>query len=188
MAFAASGGVAPDCHFEIMTQRPERAADEVIDELTALRQSQRSVILATVGTAGSPEASYAPYVCDETGNFYIFVSRLAQHTRNLETLPEASLLFIEPEHTARQIFARRRLTYRCAVLPIAAGTPEWTSRIELMRKYFGAVVSQLSGLADFRLFRLQPFEGRYVRGFGQAFQWRRAGQDVWTLIGPEARE
>lgn len=171
-----------------MTKRPKRAPVEVLEELTALRQSQRSVIVATVGPTGSPEASYAPYVCDERGNFYILVSRLAQHTRNLEAQPEASLLFIEPEDEARQIFARRRLTYRCEVQPIAAGTLEWTTRIDLMERHFGALVSQLSRLADFRLFRLRPFEGRYVRGFGQAFQWQRAKHDDWMPIAPDARQ
>ena len=167
-----------------MNKRPEWASDEIIGELTALRESQRSVVLATVGPEGYPEASYAPYVCDERDDFYIFVSRLARHAHNLETDRKASLLFIEPEELARQIFARRRLTYRCAVQPVAADVPEWNAQLACMQRRFGAVVATLSRLADFRLFRLVPLEGRYVRGFGQAFQWRRDQRDRWAYTGP----
>lgn len=167
-----------------MDKRSEWASDEVIDELTALRESQCSVVLATVGTEGDPEASYAPYICDEWNNFYIFVSCLAWHTHNLETRRKASLLFIEPEELARQIFARRRLTYRCEVQPIATDAPEWNAQLASMQRRFGAVMATLSRLSDFRLFRLVPWEGRYVRGFGQAFQWRHDQCDRWIYIGP----
>ncbi len=163
----------------------EWAPDELVGELTALRESQCSVILATVGSGGYPEASYAPYVSDERDTFYILVSQLARHTRNLEANCKASLLFIEPEDSARQIFARRRLTYRCEAELIARDAPQWAAQLAAMQRCFGAVVDQLSRLADFRLFRLVPLEGRYVRGFGQAFQWRRAEQSGWTPIGAD---
>lgn len=171
-----------------MNKRPERTPDEILGELTELRESQRSVVLATVGPEGYPEASYAPYVCDEWDNFYIFVSRLARHTHNLETDRRASLLFIEPEDSARQIFARRRLTYRCEVQPIASDAPEWGARLILMQRRFGAVMDKLSRLSDFQLFRLAPLEVRYVRGFGQAFQWQRDKYNEWTHIGPDGRQ
>ncbi|MCO6440804.1 MAG: pyridoxamine 5'-phosphate oxidase family protein [Nitrococcus mobilis] len=170
-----------------MDKRPERVSDEILGELTALRESQRSVILATVDSAGYPEASYAPYVCDERDAFYILVSQLACHTRNLEANCKASLLFIEPEDSTRQIFARRRLTYRCEGEPIARDTPQWVAQLAVMQRRFGAVVDQLGRLADFRLFRLVPLEGRYVRGFGQAFQWRRAKHAGWIPIGADDR-
>lgn len=166
-----------------MNKRSEWAPDEVLGELAALRESQRSVILATVGPEGYPEASYAPYVCDDWDNFYIFVSRLAPHTHNLEIDRKASLLFIEPENLARQIFARRRLTYGCEVQPIACDAPEWEAQLTLMERRLGAVIAKLSRLSDFQLFRLVPFEGRYVRGFGQAFRWRREPCGKWTHIG-----
>lgn len=170
-----------------MNKWPERASDEIVGELTVLRESQRSVILATVDSAGYPEASYAPYICDERDTFYILVSQLARHTRNLEVDRRASLLFIEPEDLARQIFARRRLTYLCEAEPIARDTPRWRAQLAVMQRCFGAVVGQLSRLPDFRLFRLVPLEGRYVRGFGQAFQWRHAEHAGCTPIGADDR-
>ncbi|MDN5870984.1 MAG: pyridoxamine 5'-phosphate oxidase family protein [Nitrococcus sp.] len=168
--------------------KPEWTPADILGELTALRESQRSVILATLGPGGYPEASYAPYVRDEWNSFYIFVSRLACHTRSLEVDRKASLLFIEPEHLARQIFARRRLTYRCDAQPVGRDTPEWRAQLSSMQKRFGAIVESLSQLSDFQLFRLVPFEGRFVRGFGQAFQWQRGQHDRWSHIGPEERQ
>lgn len=171
-----------------MNKRPEWIPDELLDELTALRESQHSVVLATVDSAGYPEVSYAPYVCDEWNNFYIFISCLARHTHNLETNRKASLLFIEAEGLARQIFARRRLTYRCEVQPIACDTREWSAQLARMQSRFGAVIVTLTQLSDFRLFRLMPYEGRYVRGFGQAFQWQRDKYDKWMRIRPDDRQ
>ncbi|MCW8882038.1 MAG: pyridoxamine 5'-phosphate oxidase family protein, partial [Sedimenticola sp.] len=43
----------------------------------ALIASQQTLILSTVNQHQQPEISYAPFVQDEQGVFYIFVSELA---------------------------------------------------------------------------------------------------------------
>ncbi|HDP90169.1 MAG TPA: HugZ family protein [Thioalkalivibrio sp.] len=143
-----------------------------------------SLVIASVDEAGQPAASYAPFVRDDAGHFYIFVSLLAEHTRNLLGQPRASILFIEPEMQTRQIFARRRASFRCRVEPIARDSDEAEVPLARLRERFGEIMDLLGGLGDFRLLRLVPEEGRFVIGFGQAY--RLTGPHLAELepIGP----
>jgi len=156
--------------------RDSRPSDQDIQrELLALRDRHRSVLMATVSADGEPEASYAPYVLDPDGCFYVYLSGLARHGRNLLAQPRASLLFVEPEEEAPQIFARRRLSYVCRAELVERDTPQWRAVLERFEQRFGAVMGVLRGLADFRLFRLEPQRGSYVRGFGQAYELEGPG-------------
>lgn len=143
--------------------------DEIRRELLALRDRQRSVLMATVSADGEPEASYAPYLFEPDGTFYVFLSELARHARNLLAEPRVSLLFVEPENEARQIFARQRLSYACVATPVPLEATEWEAVIGRFEQRFGPVVAMLRGLSDFRLFRLEVRRATYVRGFGQAY-------------------
>ncbi len=142
--------------------------EQVHRQAQALRDSLRTVMLATVSADGEPDASYAPFV-EYAGCFYVLVSGLSQHTVNLLATAKAGLLFAEPEHRAKQIFARRRLSYRCAAYLIERDDDEWRIRLDQLGARFGGIVNVLRDLPDFRLFRLSPREGIYVRGFGQAY-------------------
>ena len=142
--------------------------DQVHRQAQSLRDSLRTVMLATVSAEGEPDASYAPFV-EYAGSFYVLVSGLSQHTANLIATAKVGLLFAEPEHRARQIFARRRLSYRCAARLIERNDDEWQIRLDQLGARFGGIVNVLRDLPDFRLFQLTPREGVYVRGFGQAY-------------------
>jgi hypothetical protein len=48
--------------------------------------------------------------------------------------------------------------------------PDWESGIKALRDRQGALVETLTSLADFRLFLLVPQSGRYVVGFGKAYE------------------
>ena len=77
-------------------------------EIREFRLKFRSVLMATANEDGVPEASYAPYVIDDAGHYYIYVSELSRHTRNLTQTGRVSLLFIEDEQSAANIFAQTR--------------------------------------------------------------------------------
>jgi putative heme iron utilization protein len=139
-------------------------------EIREFREAFRSVMLATVNGEGVPEASYAPCVTDTAGNHYVFVSGLARHTRDLKETGTASALFIEDEQSARNIFARKRLSYQCDATLIPRESSECDEILYKFRELFGEIVKTLEQLPDFRLFRLSPRFGRYVPGFGQAFE------------------
>ncbi|WP_275096603.1 HugZ family protein [Sedimenticola hydrogenitrophicus] len=135
----------------------------------ALIDSQRTLLLSTVTAAGEPEISYAPYLRDESGRFYIFVSELAAHTRNLRHQGRAAILFIRPEEETRNPFARERVILQCQAEELPAGDPEQAGLLSRMEQRFGETVALLRRLPDFHLFVLTPQTGRYVAGFGKAY-------------------
>ena len=134
------------------------------------KQSVKTLQLSTLTAEGKPNGSYSPFVIDEQGNYYIFVSQLASHTQDLLANPQASILLIQDEAEARQIFARRRISYQCNVEVIEAENSDYLLMLDALEKRFGNVVELLRTLPDFILFRLSPYQGQYVKGFGKAYK------------------
>ncbi|MEN9422729.1 MAG: tRNA ((37)-N6)-methyltransferase TrmO [Pseudomonadota bacterium] len=145
-----------------MSKHPE-------ETLGQLLESAKTLQLATLDAGGEASISYAPFVRDDAGNFYIFVSGLASHTQEILHHPQVAVLLITDEQDARQIFARTRATYRCVAEVVAREEAAYPLMLDKMEARFGNVVGLLRGLGDFVLFRLQPQSGRFVMGFGQAF-------------------
>jgi heme iron utilization protein len=129
-----------------------------------------SIILSTVDAEGLPNASYTPFVMDAEKRIYIYVSGLATHTKNIYANPRVSVLFIEDETQTKQIFARRRLSFDCEPNLLVRDTPQWLGIIEKFQEKFGGIIEMLHSLPDFRIFQLTPTSGRFVIGFGAAYQ------------------
>ncbi len=138
-------------------------------EAENLRSECASVLLSTVNGDGFPEISYAPYIEDE-GRFYIFISGLAAHTKNLLDHGMVSVMFIEDESLADHPFSRKRLTYRCSAMVISRDTDRFDNLLDRFESRFGNLIQTLRSLTDFRLFELTPDKGRYVAGFGKTFE------------------
>ncbi|MFK8186184.1 MAG: HugZ family protein [Phormidesmis sp.] len=135
----------------------------------AFTEPFRSVILGTASTDGVPQASYAPCVLDQNRNIYIFVSGLSAHTQNLTTTGQVSALFVKDEADTPQMFARQRLSYACTVKLLEREGDEWTEIAQQFLARFGNIVEVMMGLPDFRIFQLTPQSGRFVIGFGAAY-------------------
>ncbi len=144
-----------------------KQAQAAYQDFTSLFES---IILSTVNTEGKPNASYAPFVEDESKNFYIFVSGLSTHTRNLSAVGKVSVMFIEDESKSQQVFARRRLTFDCIAELIIRESQEWHKLADLFEKRFGELINVFRDLPDFRIFQLTPTEGKFVVGFGAAYK------------------
>jgi len=147
-----------------MTESEQHSLQNDCDELL---NQQKTLLLATLSTQGSADISYAPYL-HEKGGFYIYVSELANHTQNLLTKSQASLMVIEPEADAANLFARKRLTLDCSVREISKADAEYERILQGFELKFGAIIAVLKSLPDFHLFCLQPNGGRFVAGFGKA--------------------
>jgi heme iron utilization protein len=143
-------------------------------------QQFQSVIISTANTEGIPNASYTPFIIDNQKNIYIYISGLATHTQNIEINPHVSVLFIEDESQCQQIFARRRLTFDCTATLIERETETWNQIVTQFQERFGEMIAILSGLADFRIFRLTPRGGRFIMGFGTAYEI--SGDELDKLI------
>ena len=135
------------------------------DQLIA---SHKTLLLATHSVDdGANHISYAPYVRDED-NFYIFVSELAKHTKNLMSHPQVSILFIQAESDADNLFARQRVTLDCQVEEIQKASPLYDHQLNVMTEKFGNIIHVLRTLPDFHLLALTPKNGQFVAGFGKA--------------------
>ncbi|MCP8687081.1 HugZ family protein [Marinobacterium sedimentorum] len=136
----------------------------------AVIESRATLALATTAADGVPDISYAPFVRDEQGRFCIFVSALAAHTGNLLREPRASVMLIQPESEATNLFARERLTLRCRATEIHRDESDYEPILERMAARFGPLIQQLRSLADFHLLALAPQSGTYIVGFGRAYE------------------
>ena len=152
-----------------MNELSKQALEDITRRYQELIASQQTLLLSTASADGIPDISYAPFVRDSAGVFYIYVSEMASHTANLLNNSRASILFIRPEAEAHNLFARERAVLSCSVQEISRDDAIYPDRIQALQDKFGEVVSVLHSLPDFHLFALRPENGRYIVGFGRAF-------------------
>ena len=156
--------------------------EEVIKEYNAFTSIVESIMLGTVDSDENPNVSYTPFVIDENKNIYIFVSGMSAHTQNLHANGKASVMFVEDEKYTKQIFARRRLTYNCMASLIQKDNPQWDFIADKFAERFGNIIDSLRSLPDFRIFKLRPYNGLLVIGFGAAYRISGENLDDVTHI------
>mgnify|MGYP001828687087 CR=1 FL=1 len=152
------------------------------DYLT-LRDQVDSAQLATVGRDATPEASYAPCIW-RAGYCYVFLSELASHTQNLKLNPSISLLFIEAETAVGNAFARKRISLFGKAEIVARSDDCYKTVINDFYRRFGDVMKLIEPLADFHLFRITVQRGRFIRGFGQAYELAGDALEELILVDP----
>ena len=130
----------------------------------------RSLQLSTIRKSGRPESSFAPFVVDQKNHYYIFISLLASHTKNLLNDGRVGIMFIEAEEKAENIFSRKRVTFDCDAEFVGCDSEEWKKIIPLFDEIGGELMQTLRLLSDFRLVRLIPISGLFVKGFGKAYK------------------
>lgn len=141
-----------------------RLSQEVLDFI----ETRKTLQLASLTEEGAPFASYAPFAIGENC-LYVLLSDLAVHAVNLKANPKASVLIIEDEDTAGELFARVRVNYSIEAECIRHNTEAWDRGISALKARHGERISHLSQLSDFRLFKLNPTSGRFVKGFAKAY-------------------
>ena len=114
---------------------------------------------------GYPFGSVAPYCADERCRPIIYISYIAQHTKNILRDPRVSLTIVESSADSDDVQARGRVTCLADAKPI----PE--SEVALRDRYFRYFPSarQYEGTHDFSFFRLEPVRIRFIGGFGQIY-------------------
>ncbi len=164
---------------KLMEEKKERIQNRIRPELVEFREKQQTLQLATMTSEGLPHVSYAPFVYLPDG-YYIFVSDLAKHGENLKNNAHVSIMMIEDEQAAKSIYARKRLGFDTHAHLVERGTPKWLEVIQALEQRFGDIVTDLSQLGDFHMYRLVPEKGRFVKGFGKAFDV--SGSDMLDIV------
>jgi len=139
----------------------------------------KSVVISSLDEENNPYSSYAPFI-KNNGKYYIYISDIARHAKNLRTHLKASLIFIEDENISKNIFARKRASYQCKVKIISRNETTFSNILNLFsNKFDETMIKTLQGMNDFNLYELTPYSGEAVFGFGEAYTI--GGEDMQTL-------
>ena len=99
-------------------------------------------------------------------NYYIHISRLAQHTQDIAADPRVGLLFMEKDDGSAdpQQLARASITGRA--FEISSGDLDYSQAQSLYLERYPASAPYFT-FPDFRLFRIKAEAGRFVAGFAK---------------------
>ena len=136
-----------------------------------LAQLIRGTRIATLSTLRdeAPQVSMVAYlVTDDFSAFYIHVSRLAQHTVDMQKDKRVSLLICETDDGRPDPQTLARVSIRGVTESIQNGEPGYVRLKEAYLARFPEA-EKLFSLADFNFWRITPKGGRYVAGFAKAY-------------------
>lgn len=128
----------------------------------------KSTVLSTLDENNNPFTSYAPFI-KKDDKYYIYISSMAKHFKNLENTRKVSLFFVEDEAYCENIFRRKRVVLQCNSEKMQRDTKEFEQLIELFEKKHGSTMKILKSMKDFTFFEFIPFYGEAVFGFGEAY-------------------
>jgi putative heme iron utilization protein len=131
----------------------------------------RSTRVAALGTLhdGEPNLAMVAYAfAGDFSAFYIHVSKLGKHTADMENDPHVSLLITETDDRRPDPQTLRRVSLRGTVAILLRTDPGYARvRNRYLQRFPEA--EQFFSLGDFKLWSITPESGRFVAGFGRAF-------------------
>ncbi|MGA9667114.1 MAG: DUF2470 domain-containing protein [Gallionella sp.] len=152
-------------------------------EARGMLRSHRYGVLSTLSKKidGYPFGSIATYLVDHDGSLMIFISTLAEHTKNIGHDSRVSL--ITHEQRDADIQAQGRVTV------VGDASPERDREQAGLRylRYFPEAKTYFE-MHDFSFYRIRPVAVRYIGGFGR-IHWVDIGDyqvQPYPLIGQES--
>lgn len=130
-----------------------------------LMQKQKSLIISSLNSNNSPQTSYAPFVMIDN-NIYVYLSKVASHYYNLSNNKNCSVMIIEDEKDSKTIFARERVTFEGEALKLENVEECIFGKFDEV--HGDSMMSAIKAM-DFDMFKIILKKGRYVKGFGKAF-------------------
>jgi len=128
----------------------------------------KSTILSTLDENNNPFTSYAPFI-KKDDKYYIYISSMAKHFKNIERYKKVSLFFVEDENSCENIFRRKRVVLQCDCEKLKRDTKEFEILAEAFEQKHGSTMKILKDMKDFSFFEFKPFYGEAVFGFGEAY-------------------
>lgn len=136
----------------------------------AASRTEGALSTLALDPAGHPYGSYVVYAMVGASPVFL-ISKLAEHTKNLEADPRASLLVVELEREGEEALARGRVTLVGECRPV-----EDRARVEAAFLSRHPSARGYAGFSDFGYWELAIRSARYVGGFGR-MSW--IGEDEW---------
>ncbi|MCJ8342536.1 MAG: HugZ family heme oxygenase [Cetobacterium sp.] len=143
----------------------EDKSKEILDELEEYISSFNSLTLGTLSPENRVTLTYAPFV-KKDNDFYILISEVADHYINLKTNPDNfEIMFLEDENKAISPLVRKRARFysKCEFIE------KNEEILDLFENKLGPHVKSVRNMEDFHLVKLTLLNGRFVKGFGQAY-------------------
>jgi heme iron utilization protein len=125
-----------------------------------------SLATTSIDPPGYPFGSLVGFVVDDAGQPLLFLSDLAEHSRNLVACPGASLMVTEAGDTSADQLARGRVTLIGDVIILEDEARDAAQRL-YRAAHPSAFYSDFQDFHDFHYYRLQVVAVRYVGGFGR---------------------
>jgi putative heme iron utilization protein len=140
---------------------------EAATNCRALARRARFGALATTARdpAGWPFATLVAVAFDALGRPLFLLSRLAEHTKNLEASDRASLLVTDEGEPDPLAAGRMTLVGACARVPEAERDAALAAFLDVHPE-----ASSYAGFKDFGVWRLEVSQARWIGGFGR-MEW-----------------
>ncbi len=136
-----------------------------------LAQIIRTTRVASLGTLRdeAPLVSMVAFIAaQDFSAFYIFVSRLAQHTIDMQKDKQICLLITQTDDGRADPQTLARVTIRASAEMMEIGEPGYTPvKVQYIERFPESAI--LFKLEDFCMWRIKPKGGRYVAGLAKAF-------------------
>lgn len=131
----------------------------------------RDTRIAALGTIHNGEPNLAMVAVAHESDFsafYIHVSKLGKHTGDMENDPHVSLLLTEADDHGPDPQTLARVSIQGIATVLLRDDPNYIRVKTIYLKRFPEA-EQLFSLGDFNLWKVTPKGGRFVAGFGRAF-------------------
>ena len=131
----------------------------------------RNTRIASLGTIheGKPNQAMVAIAFEKDFSvFHIHVSRLGKHATGMEQNPHISLLIVEADDGRQDPQTLARVTLHGIASVIPRNEPEHP-RIKAIYLSRFPQAKGLFSLGDFNIWKISPISGRFVAGFGRAF-------------------
>lgn len=156
------------------------------ENLENLFEKNLTVSISTCGQDGTPWTSTSPYtIIDNTA--YIYISKIAEHYYNLKENSNICIMVVESSSEAKNPFVLTRATFKGKAIELEEISENiWGNFCERFSKEMLEKLREI----NFSMFKINLNTGRYVTGFGKAFDinfvdntWKQeAVTDVNTRI------
>lgn len=142
--------------------------EDIMKETEEFVQNFKSVILGTVSKGGEIDVTYAPHVKVD-GEHYIYISEIGDHYKNLvENNQKFEIMFLQDEKEALSIIARKRARFNVTA-EFLPRDEKFERIMDIFEKNIGETFKIIRKMEDFHLVKLNVTDGRFVKGFGQAY-------------------
>lgn len=145
--------------------------DNIYQEVLDFMKNFKTICISSLDLNKQVLCSYAPIIQSKNGN-YIYISELAEHFNAIKNNNEnIEIMFLEDESMSSSILARKRLRFKTSAIEIHRNSDEFNEALmEFQNNNLQEeAIKIIKNMKDFHLFKLIFKQGRFVKGFGQAY-------------------